>query len=330
MILDLEAVNPAFPDGKLPEEDLTELMEWARSQLGLDARRTWKLISARRKLSKVLFEIEEARDSGPVRLIAKVSSDERTRVTFDALKTLWTAGFRPPSKYTAVEPVAWFDDRNLVILERAPGVELVDKVEAADPNVPNLIEETARWLVRLHQAPVEFEPWHDEPGRLEQWTEDLAGISTTHAKRLRDIAARSKEGLRARRPAALVPCHGDFHLLNMFVAESGRMTGIDVDKFGGREASEEVAYFLAQTASICFHRLGGFAQSLEIRRLFLRTYEDHAKVSLPRDTMGCHMAATLIKNLHFDLFTYRSGRQHIVGEWLGAADRCLSGDIDFA
>jgi hypothetical protein len=42
------------------------------------------------------------------------------------------------------------------------------------------------------------------------------------------------------------------------------------------------------------------------------------------------MALTLIKNLHFDLFAYKSGRLHILPEWLDAAERCIRGDIEFA
>ncbi len=330
MIVDTTAVSPAFPDGKLPDVDLAELMDWARNRLGLSSSRPWKLISARRKLSKILFEIEETRDSGPVRLIAKVSADERTRVTFHALQTLWNAGFRPPSQYTVVEPVAWFEERSLVILGRAPGVELIEKIEAGHSNVSSLVEDTARWLVRLHRADVDFEPWLDEPGRLRQWVDDLAIIAPAHAHRIRDIAARAEADLSQRSPEPLVPCHGDFHLLNIFIDDSGCLTGIDVDKFGGREASEEVAYFLAQTASICFHRLGGFRQSAALRETFLHTYERESGKALPRHTMGSHMAVTLIKNLHFDLVAYRSGRQHIVEEWLDAASLCAQGDIAIA
>jgi aminoglycoside phosphotransferase len=327
MILDAAAPNPAFPDGRLPGEDLIAVMEWARARLGLDASRPWKLISARSKLSKTLFEIEEERPSGAVRLIAKISSDERTRVTFEALRSLWNAGFCPPSRYTVVEPLAWFEERHLVILERAPGVELVEKVQARDAAVPDLIRETATWLLRLHAAPVPVEPWAEKSLRLDQWTD--AGIAPDHSDRIRRIAQQAEAEIGGHRDS-LVPCHGDFHLLNMFVADSGRLTGIDVDKFGGRERAEEVGYFLAQTASIGFHRLGSFAETTDIRDLFLRSYEDGAAVLLDRRRMGAHMAATLIKNLHFDLFTYHSGRLHILDPWLDAAARCLDGDLTLA
>lgn len=326
MILDTTAENPAFPDGSLPNEDLQQLIDWVRARLGRNGHTSWHAISARRKLGNVLVEIEEERPEGRVRLIAKIAREERSRVTYTALTSLWEAGFRPPARHTVVEPVGWFPERHLIVLEKAPGVEVMDKVEKGDARSLEYVAETARWLAALHRTPVAFDAWPEE-SRIDKWVQDLSSIAPDDAAHIRAIAEAASDVV-TKGGEALVPCHGDFHLMNMFVADDGRMTAIDVDKFGGREAAWEVGYFLAQSLSIGFHRLGSFEASREVRRVFLATYEEATGKSFSRARLGADMALILIKNLHYDLFAYKSGRMHILPGWLAVADACLAGDID--
>lgn len=326
MIIDSSAVNPAFADGHLPELNLNELVQLARKELGLNASRPWRLISARRKLSKVLFELEEERPDGPVRFIAKISPEERTRVAFEALRSLWDAGFRPPGRFTVVEPVAYLPKRDLIIVERAPGAELVDLIQQRAANAHRNVQATAEWLARLHGADVRCDRWSEAGTDPEVWARDLSTVLPEQSQLLAAVVDRARRRIPSE-PADLVPCHGDFHPLNMFIADNGRLTGIDLDKFGKRDRTEEVAYFLSQTASIGFHRMGSFAATSDLRRTFLDRYRDCSGTSLDPAAMAPYIALTLIKNLHFDLFTYKTGRVHIAQDWLKAADGCLAGKI---
>jgi hypothetical protein len=328
-VIDREAANPAFADGRPPTEDIQEVLEWARQRLGLGTDRPWKLISARRKFGKTLFEVEEQGAEGPLRLIAKIGREERMRNTWRALETLWSAGFRPPAEFTVTKPVAFFPERHLLFQEKAPGVELLSKFKHSAPDGLQAIARAAHWLATLHSSRLACERWHADATQLDKWSSELGAIVPEAARRIGAIATGAGAVLAAA-PSEIVPAHGDFHMLNMFIAEEGRITAIDLDKFGGRERAEEVGYALCQTACICFHRLGCFEASLPARTEFLRAYEAATGVAIDRRRAGAHMAATLIKNLHFDLYACKTGRTELLEPWLSAAERCLEGDIDIA
>src|SRR6185369_14904647 len=57
MLYDLTVSDACFAEGHAPQ-DIDEVFGWARHRLG-PAARSWRLISARRKLGRTLFEIEE-------------------------------------------------------------------------------------------------------------------------------------------------------------------------------------------------------------------------------------------------------------------------------
>ena len=315
----------------VPGYDLDEIIAAARAELNLGPDRPWKIIAAKRKLGKLLFEVQEEGADGPIRMIGKVSREERTRVTHEALHKLWAAGFRPPAEFTVVKPILYLPSQSLIIQERAPGAEVMERIERQQPEALDLVDKSAVWLTKLHSAPIEFTVSESDTLRLAGWSADLQAAAPEHARRIEQIASATLAKRQARTPSGEpVPSHGDYHPMNIFFAETGRMTVIDIDKFGGRERSEEVAYFLAQTASICFHRLGGFESSVELRRRFRQAYEEASGVSLDSSDMGAFMAGTILKNLHFDLITYKTGRVEIIDEWMDAAESCLNGDIYFS
>jgi hypothetical protein len=326
MLIDKEAESPAFAKGKPPDEDMTEVLEWCRARLPLPPGHEWVLISATRKFGKTLFEIEDRGPDGSMRVIGKIGREERMRVTFEALTSLWNAGFCPPAEFTVTKPVAFLPERHLLLQEKAPGVELFAKFRAQAPDAAEATGKAAEWLARLHSATVPHQRWR-EPLELEKWISELSSVIPGSAARMERIGTAVRAEL-ARRTPDIVPAHGDFHLLNIFIAEDGRVTAIDIDKFGGRDRAEEVGYSLCQTACICFHRLGSFEVSLPARRDFLRAYEAASGVTVPRKVAGAHMAATLLKNLHFDLYACKTGHIEIVDPWLQAAEHCLHGDLD--
>src|SRR5215204_2295017 len=87
-------------------ENIEGMLAWVRETLGLDDDRPWRLISARRKFGKTLFEIEEESPAGPVRLIGKFGKRERTETLCYALAALRNAGFAPPARCTVPELIA--------------------------------------------------------------------------------------------------------------------------------------------------------------------------------------------------------------------------------
>ena len=97
MLYDTTATNAAFANGR-PPEDIFEILEWAKQQTDSNRESDWRLISARRRFGKILFEIEETTTAGPRRLIGKLGKAERATTLFDTLVLLRSAGFEPPAR----------------------------------------------------------------------------------------------------------------------------------------------------------------------------------------------------------------------------------------
>src|SRR5215831_7732652 len=96
MLYDLTATDPSFQDGRAPD-DIQEIVVWANSEVA--GRTQWRLISARCRFGKTLFEIEEHSPSGPRRLIGRLGKREHAEHLYQALWRLRAAGFAPPGRY---------------------------------------------------------------------------------------------------------------------------------------------------------------------------------------------------------------------------------------
>ena len=55
MLYDTNATNAAFANGR-PPDDIFEILEWAQQRIDPKRQRAWRLISARRRFGKILFE----------------------------------------------------------------------------------------------------------------------------------------------------------------------------------------------------------------------------------------------------------------------------------
>src|SRR5688572_6927449 len=135
MLYDSTIRDAAFAEGR-PPADIDQLLSWAQLQLHIGNGTRWKLISARRKMGTVLFEIEEDAPSGARRLIGKFGNTGRAATLYRSLQLLRNAGFAPPSLYTVPEPVAVAVEREFVLQEKVPGTQALPLllVESHDDN----------------------------------------------------------------------------------------------------------------------------------------------------------------------------------------------------
>jgi hypothetical protein len=300
-----------------------ELIIWAHDQLGLGENRPWRLVAAWTKLKKVLFEIEELSPEGPVRLIGKVARPGRGERAFQALSQVWDAGFRPPHPFTVVRPVAWLPARNLLLQEKAPGVQLAEPYRSGAQNAPALARCAAKWVAALHSLPLLVEPWERDAAAVARWREELSSALPAQAGRIVELCDRVAEGFGMSAPLPLVPSHGDFHPMNLFMT-GDRVTAIDFDMFGARERSADVAYHLAQTAIMGYLRKGTFEASVEVREAFFNAYRESADAPPHPERLEVYTRAAYLQSLHFELCVLHTGNMSIVEPWLQAAERCLA------
>jgi aminoglycoside phosphotransferase len=309
MPVDLHASDPAFDEpGKRPAEHLNELIASARAELGLGDDRPWVVISSRMKLRKSFFEVEE----NGRRLIGKVSSSDRSKGAFELIKALWNAGMRPPNPHTVVEPIAFLPKQQLLLQEKAPGVQVVELIRARSSEALQGVERAAMWLHSLQALPLRPPPESDYTSVVERCRAELAEVAPEHDRGIQELADECARGLG--KPQRLVPSHGDYHPMNVYVEPGGRVTAIDLDTFASREPAADVAYFIAQTAIMGFHLSDSFAATREVREHFIECAPE-----VPAERVQLHLRLALLRSLHYDLCILRLGNTAQVEPFLRAA-----------
>ena len=322
-----DAPDILFEDGRAPTIDLEPIIENLRAAAPHEPGE-WRVLSARRKLGKTLFEIEEARGGETRRLVGKVAKAERCDTLVDALRKLWEAGWRPPNRNTVTEAVSWLTGEGAVLQELAPGKQAIDIMLDEPDRAEEAAALCAAWLGALHGTRVDAPPSRFDAGTTHQHARELTERLPRESGRIRSIAEAIADEA-ARPEGERVPTHGDFHAMNIFIDGDRRVTGIDLDKFGLREREADAGYFLSQTASFGYFKTQRFDDTLAARRVFLRRYEECEKIRRRRAAM--YMAAAFLKNLHFELVLLDTGRTQYVTPWLFAAERAMvEEDLEFS
>jgi aminoglycoside phosphotransferase (APT) family kinase protein len=323
MVYDCTAADPCFVDGRAPQ-NIEEVLSWMRGHEQIQKLGPWRLISARKRHTKTLLEIEEDTGHGLRRLIGKLGRAERSAALYKALRELRDAGFRPPERFTVPEPIIHIPERGFLLQERVPGSKATTLIlESHDGG--SAAAGSARWLVALHTSNVR--PIRDPLSRdaVLGWANELADAQPTEADKIRQIGDDALSRL-DKSPSAEVPSHGDFHPSNVFIADGDRVSGIDLDKFAMREGEADVGWFLMQTAAFGFFRYGNFECTNEARRSFLETYDRECNREISRRRVGLYIALAFLKNLHFELALLKTGRTNFAEPWLWAATSALTNE----
>ena len=314
--------------------ELAALSTILKDHLRLNGRECCRLTGFCRKMGKSILEFSVfpigSSHGDPRPYIGKVYRADRGRKGFEALSLAWNAGFRPPSLFTVVRPVAYVPARFLLLQEKAPGRAVADimfeeirrgRLEVA----AEAMEQTARWLAAFHSLAVAGNSRLEQiRTNLSRHQRELTEFLPDHAGRIERLCQECLARLQERELMALVPSHGDFHPMNVFVAGDGRVTGIDLDTFGLQERTADVAYFLAETAIMGYHRLGSFDATAPARRHFLRSYCD-AWRPVSSERLGLYLALTFLQSLFYDLCILHTGNKAMVEPWLTNSERCLDG-----
>jgi len=316
-----------FEGGRPPKTDLQPILERLRATLP-DSDVKWRILSAQRKMGKTLFEIEETRGGDTRRLVGKLSKTERAETLVKALRQLWMAGWRPPDVHTVTEAVAWLTDEGAVVQELAPGRQAIDIILESPDEAARAGEQCASWLATLQASGAEAPRSRFDASLSNQHAEELKVHLPREAPRIDGIAERILS--EAAQPFDVeAPSHGDFHAMNIFIDGERRITAIDMDKFGCRQAEADAGYFLTQTASFGYFKAQTFENTLTARRAYLKRYLELRQKPLNTGKMALYVAAAFLKNLHFELELLKTGRMELAAPWLYAAERAIvHGDLE--
>lgn len=283
-----------------------ELIDFVRGRLGGE----WTLIRSASKMRKTIFEAEW---NGRA-VVGKVSKSARAATAHESLTMVWNCGLKPPSRYTVVEPLAWFPERNLIILEKAPGYSFFDAIKMRS-GVESAARDAGGWLRRMWNCRAE--------GKIALFDCEAAVDLLTTLSNVTGSVKPFRLGQTVLdtlsiKPADFRPSHGDFHPMNLFVAED-RVTAIDLDTFAWREREADIGYCLAQTANFGMMLFGSFDETKLARSIFLG---ECGSVDLHR--VRAYMAWTLLQSVHFDLCILKV-RNKNTNRILDTVERLLTG-----
>src|SRR5262245_50157901 len=218
MLYDLSAKDACFVDGR-PPDDIHGVLDLVDRQLRSGADCSWKLISGRRRFGKILVELELTTSRGSERVIGKICSTERAKTLHATLIQLREVGFKPPSTFIVPESLGCLPEEGLVLQMKATGTSAHDLIVAGGETAAAAADQAAQWLVHLHNSRVSAPRSASLLERVPPWTEDLCRKVSSSATAFRRIAAAIHDELCA--PASnSVPCHGDFHPMNIFIADT--------------------------------------------------------------------------------------------------------------
>ena len=321
MLYDSAATNASFVDGR-PPKDINEVLRWACEELPAKGIGHWRLISARKKLGRTLLEIEEETPSGPRRLIGKLGRQERAETLYNTLVRLRESGFRPPALLTVPEPIAYIPDRGFVLQEKVPGRQAGDLILQGSQPGRSAAADSAIWLAALHSCHLSPAYGSNDSQAVAQWIAELQTELQPQALRIGKLGEAILHEL-DKVIERKVPCHGDYHPMNIFIAGRQRITGIDMDKFARREAESDIGWFLMQTAAHGFFSTGTFDSTADARRTFTTTYEVASGQSIHERRTALYIAMAFLKNLRFELVLLKTGRTEYANPWLSGAEAAM-------
>jgi hypothetical protein len=264
MGVDIQTFQPRPTD----DAQALELVSECRSRLGGE----WTLVSASIKLTKSIFEA----DYNGLRVIGKASTSKRSKAAYEHLQQLYPAGMKPPSKFTVPKPIAWFDDLGLLVLEKAPGASILEILQEPPSAIEPAIR-AAQWLHTLNGLRIDAHEALFDVAVAERRSQELA--ERISDQNFSEITSAVISTLRTR-PSTMVPTHGDYHPMNLYVAPE-RVTAIDLDTFALRDPESDIGYFLAQTANFGLRMFDSFDSTQLVRERFRASFPkaDERRVS---------------------------------------------------
>ena len=104
---------------------------------------------------------------GSERDFAKLFKDDLGPHSYNLMRGLWDAGFDEQQHYQVPEPLFFMEELNMILMRAARGTCLADvlRADVRDTEMAiNGVRGSAKWLVRMHAAPIRFgyidQPWY--------------------------------------------------------------------------------------------------------------------------------------------------------------------------
>jgi hypothetical protein len=327
------------PDVALPSMKLLEDPVWARALLeeairtAGDRYRDLHMIACAPTVARykpgsrctIVYRLSygpEARGRGwPTKVIAKTYRGDKGRTAFSGMSALWNSNLRTSDAVTIAEPLAFLDERNVLLQGPVPGASTLEELLRSAvgdgdqwiDHLHSLTVRTGRGLAALHTCGARGGPatWQDQMAELRGRVIRLGGWFPRVAREVEPVL-RWLEDLSDRTdPQPPVPSHRSFRPAQVLV-DGSTISFVDFDGFCEAEPAMDLALFTSTTMSIGI-RLSperGTSTSLdeldELRRRFLHAYAGVAP--LGRDRLALWETTYLLMRLVTCWTKVRPGR----------------------
>jgi hypothetical protein len=262
-------------------------------------------------------------------VVVKFAEGDRS-AGFDALVTLWRAGFRPPSPFQVPRPYGHSVVDNAIVVGFAQGHLWADLIGGSPSHVSRASEQAADLLVQLQRQPPGHaaaapRPASGQVGRSDrspgELADDLSRAFPACADRVQTLAARLDDAL-ARGKGDLVAAHGDYHPKNVIVTDT-TATMIDLDTYGAREPAFDVGYAIGQLLVMSQLRLGRLGPGFAAAERFWAGYSRAGSAGW--DRVSVQAARTFMQSMHFELCVLRNDRFELLEWWSDLMETLLAG-----
>ncbi|MBI4499373.1 MAG: hypothetical protein HY689_15915 [Chloroflexi bacterium] len=181
------------------------------------------------------------------RLYAKVYQEEAAgQHCATVLRQLRDHGFADDAPYRVPEPLAYLTQERVLVMTEAQGVNLNDYLGTNSAAQRAGMQEAARWLVRLHTAPIQVgtpAPYWEHFFKLARRTAKAVERRPAWAERVVDLLDRLAPLAQEAADRPLVQTHGQFRDLHLYLAPDG-VTAIDFDRSRPADPSADLDEFV--------------------------------------------------------------------------------------
>lgn len=266
-------------------------------------------------------------------VFGKLYSDELGPHCFRVLKGLWEEVLGEGELYQVTKPLLYMPEYNFLLMSAAAGTPLMSLIGQDSPDLLAYVRQAARWLVRLHRAPLRL-------GRAESLWDSLklfrvvrrltkAAARVPHERKrlIEMVDALCRAGKQGPGQVPAVQTHGRFHYEHIFV-NGGLVTVIDFDRSLPSDPAKDLAEFLSMLRVRTFKRTGTTATVDAATRLFLEEYLLHLPANSQNLTV--HWGAFLLLNMFHYVKKYEPDNEafeRLMQFYVREFDAVLSGEL---
>lgn len=256
--------------------------------------------------------------SGPESVIyAKTYEDERSREIYQRIKTLWLRSLHACESFIIARPLAYDEALHTIWQEGMAGEPLLKSITIDSEY--SLTKTIAKGLADLHQLQFPELEVITPDGQLSEAKKKSAKLIVAFPQFKNNLTCLI-ETLETHKPgseaAPITLIHGDFHLQQLLLLETGRIALFDFDELALGDPMQDLANFSADLYNQDFDRQ-------QIRGLifnFVNAYRSATETRMNTERFDWHLRLQLLTRAYRAYIQQKPNLEQLVTQFLVAAE----------